>query len=214
MGRVNDTVAVALITSLSTLSAAGVAGVATAWVAGRQLRHQGELAREERVARRAADLRELRRGTYETFLSRADEAYRVLDEGWFAAPFTEPGRWEAGFAARRALDEAYVRVRLVGPDDVAERGADVVRGIGDEFRLHARIVNGGPGDPDTAASAADREPSARTRALRTRADSSWEFVAAARRALTGDVPGGADAIRADPEPSGQGPATGPRGARE
>ncbi|WP_141726208.1 hypothetical protein [Actinacidiphila rubida] len=180
----NDTVAVALITSLSTLSAAGVAGAATAWVTGRQLRHQSVLARQERAERRAADHREVCRGVYETFLSRADEAYRVLDEGWFAAPFTESGRWEAGFAARRALDEAYVRVRLAGPDDVAERGAEVVRGIGDEFRLHARLVAGGP---DAAGSAAEREPSARTRALRVRADGSWEFVAAARRALTGEA---------------------------
>ncbi|WP_250297849.1 hypothetical protein [Streptomyces sp. A 4/2] len=180
----NDTVAVALITSLSTLSAAGLAGVASAWVAGRQLRHQSALAREERAERRAVDHREMRRDVYEKFLSQADAAYRVLDNGWFALPFTELRRWEAGFAARRALDEAYIRVQLVGPDDVAERGAEVLRSIGDEFRLHARIVDG---SPDAAGNAADLEPSARSGALRARVASSTEFVTVARRALGGEL---------------------------
>lgn len=180
MGAVNDTVAVALITSLSTLSAAGLAGIASTWVAGRQLRHQSVLAREERAERRAIDHREMRREAYEKFLSQADAAYRVLDDGWFALPFTELRRWEAGFAARRALDEAYIRVRLVGPDDAAERGAEVLRSISDEFRLHARIVND---SPDAPSSAAELEPSARSGALRARVASSREFVTVARRAL-------------------------------
>ncbi|MFF0160411.1 hypothetical protein ACFYRY_23205 [Streptomyces sp. NPDC005263] len=122
----------------------------------------------------------MRRDAYEKFLSQADAAYRVLDEGWFALPFTELHRWEAGFAARRALDEAYIRVRLVGPDDVAERGAGVLRSIGDEFRLHARIVND---SPDTAGSAAELEPPAHSAALRARLTSTTEFVTVARRAL-------------------------------
>lgn len=180
MSAVNDTVAVALITSLSTLSAAGLAGAASAWAAGRQLRHQSVLAREERAEPRAIDHREIRREAYEKFLSQADAAYRVLDDEWFALPFTELRRSEAGFAARRALDEAYIRVRLVGPDDVAERGAEVLRSIGDEFRLHARIVND---SPDTAGSAAELEPPARSAALRARVASTTEFVTAAQRAL-------------------------------
>jgi hypothetical protein len=180
MGPVNDTVAVALITSLSTLSAAGLASAASAWVTGRQLRHQSALAREERAEQRVINHREVRRGAYEKFLSQADAAYRVLDGGWHALPVTDARRWEGGFAARRALDEAYIRVRLVGPDDVAERGAEVVRSIGDEFRLHGRIVNDGP---EPAGSAAERDPSARSGALRARAASSTEFVTAARLAL-------------------------------
>ncbi|ROQ66019.1 hypothetical protein EDD93_0419 [Streptomyces sp. 840.1] len=184
MGAVNDTVAVALITSLSTLSAAGLAGAASAWVTGRQLRHQSVLAREERAERRATDHREMRREAYEKLLSEADAAYRVLDEGWFALPLPESRRWEAGFAARRALDEAYIRVRLVGPDEVAERGAEVLRSIGREFRLCARIVND---SPDATDSAAELEPSARSGALRARSAGSTGFVAVARRALDGEV---------------------------
>ncbi|MFI9051996.1 hypothetical protein [Streptomyces sp. NPDC053427] len=180
----NDTIAVALITSLSTLSAAGLAGAATAWATGRQLRHQGVLAREERAERRAADVREMRREAYERFLSQADEAYRVLDEGWFARPFPNAGRGEAGFAARRALDEAFVRVRLVGPEEIAERGADVVRSIGEEFRRLSRIVTAPSG---TTRSAAEIDPSARSEALRARFASTGEFVTMARRALASEL---------------------------
>ncbi|MCM2577574.1 hypothetical protein [Streptomyces meridianus] len=175
-----DTVAVALITSLSTLTAAGLAGSVSAWVTGRQLRHQGLLAREERAEQRAITSREMRRDSYERFLSEADAVYRVLDEGWLARPFPESDPWEAGFAARRALDEAYVRVRLVGPDNVAERGADVVRSVGEEFRLHARIVRSHPGTTDSAAAL---DPSARAGVLRARSTTSEEFVTTARRAL-------------------------------
>ncbi|MFH8569199.1 hypothetical protein [Streptomyces sp. NPDC017993] len=180
----NDTVAIALITSLSTLSAAALAGAVSARVTSRQLRHQAALAREERGEKRAIDHREMRRESYERFLSQTDAAYRVLDEGWFALPFTEIPRWEAGFAARRALDEAYIRVRLVGPEEVAERGAEVVRSIGDEFRRHTRVVSS---HPDTMSSAAELDPSARTKALRARFASSAEFVNVARQALGSEL---------------------------
>jgi predicted deacetylase len=184
MPDVNDTVAVALITSLSTLSAAGLAGSVSAWTTRRQLGHQAQLAREERLEQRAAEFREMRRAAYERFLSQADAAYRVLDDGWLARPFTESPRWEAGFAARRALDEAYIRVRLVGPEDVAERAAQVVRGIGEEFRSHARIV---AAHPQVSESAAELGSLARARALRVRITVSADFVAAARHALEGDL---------------------------
>jgi hypothetical protein len=167
MTLVNDTVAVALITSLSTLSAAALAGWVSARTAARQLRHQAALAREERAERRATDHRETRREAYERFLTRADAAYRLLDEHRRATPPTT----EAGFAARRALDEACIRVRLVGPDHVAERARAVVRGIGEEFRIHAHATGT---SPDTGA---------RTRALQARSSTTADFLSAARRAL-------------------------------
>ena len=183
MTAVNDTVAVALITSLSTLTAAGLAGSVSAWTTGKQLRHQASLAREERADRRATDYREMRREVYERFLARADAAYRVLDERWLARPLAEVGSAGAGFAARRALDEAYIRVRLVGPEDVAERGAAVVSGIGEEFRRHAQVVSS---YPDAMDCAVDLDPSGRAQVLRVRFATSGEFITAARRALGGE----------------------------
>ncbi|WP_328539166.1 hypothetical protein [Streptomyces sp. NBC_00344] len=176
----NDTVAVALVTSLSTLTAAGLAGSLSAWTTGRQLRHQALLAAEERAEQRANTHREMRRESYERFLSQTDAAYRVLDSGWMASPFSEPPHREAGFAARRALDEAYIRVSLAGPENVAALGAAVVRGIGDEFRLHTRVVGSHPGATDRAA---ELDPSARAQALEVRFATNGEFVAWARRAL-------------------------------
>jgi hypothetical protein len=177
---VNDTVAVALVTSFSTLTAAALAGSVAAWTTSRQLRHQALLAAQERAEQRENAYREMRRESYERFLSQADAAYRVLDSGWMARPFTESPQWEAGFAARRALDETFIRVRLVGPENVAEAGAAVVRAIGEEFQLHARVVGS---HPDTTDCAAELDPSARAHVLQVRYATSGEFVAAARGAL-------------------------------
>jgi hypothetical protein len=183
MAAVNETVAVALIASLSTLVAAGLTGTVTAGLASRQLRHQRDLAGAERAAQRAAAHRELRRDAYERFLARADAAYRLLDEGWQAAPPATGPAPVAGFAARRALDEALIRVQLMGPEEVGRRGAELVASAGDEFRLHRRVV---AADPGAAGSASELDRDARAEALAARARASQGFIGAARRALGGD----------------------------
>lgn len=177
----NDTVAIALITALSTLSAAALTGLAAARQTARQLRHRLTLAREQRAEDRADTRRGIRRDAYERFLARADAAYRVLDEGWLAQPSTERPRWEAGFAARRSLDEAAIRVRLEGPEKVSESAEAVVRSIGREFRAYAKIVEA---HPDAASSAAQLDQSARKSALEARHSTSADFLEASRLALT------------------------------
>lgn len=185
MTAMTDTVAIALITALSTLTAAGLTGVTSAWLTSRQLRHQRALAREERAAHWAARQRDLRREVYEQLLARADAAYRVLDEGWTTAGLPEASR-DAGFAARRALDEVQVRVMLEGPEDVAEQAAGLVRGVGAEFKLLRGVLDAHPG---AAVSAAELDRAARTGALTARTRSGEAFVAAARRALGSEPPG-------------------------
>ncbi|MEU6732925.1 hypothetical protein ABZ929_06935 [Streptomyces physcomitrii] len=208
----NDTVAVALITSLSTLAAAGLAALVAARSTARQLRYQAALAREERAEQRESGRREVCAAACERFLAQADAAYRVLDEGWAARPFREPLPWQDGFAARRALDEAYVRVQLTAPEAVVRAGRAVVRGIAAEFRTHGRIVGEavgggggggagaeGEGDRGVSAlsaselsasepsasglSASESDPAARSRALRERFAGTERFVAAVRVAL-------------------------------
>ncbi|QKW05819.1 hypothetical protein HUT18_04905 [Streptomyces sp. NA04227] len=194
----NPTVAVALITALSTLAAAGLAALVSARTTARQLRHQAALAREERAEQRAAARREARGLAYEQFLGRVDAAYRVLDEGWTARPFAEPLPWQAGFTARRAVDEALIRVQLTGPEEVAGAGRAVVRGLAEEFRTHAGAVGEratfGAGDQresghEVPLSAVELAPDARSAALRVRFATSRRFVAAARAALDGDGDG-------------------------
>lgn len=175
-----DTVAIALITSLSTLSAAALTGLAAARQTKGQLRYQLAQSREERAAHRADRHRELRREAYEQFLGRADAAYRVLDERWYAETLTSAGSQNGGFAARRALDEAVIRVQLEGPPDVAAQAAEVAKSIEREFRQHQRVVND---HPDGLQSAAKLDPSGRRSALDVRYSSSGEFLTVARAAL-------------------------------
>lgn len=163
----NDTVAVALITSLSTLTAATVAGAVSVRVTGRQLRHQQALAREEREEQRALARRDMRREACEGFLSQVDAAYRVLDAAWTAARDAAPDE-AARFAARRTLDEALIRLRLTGPDELAEQATAVVAAVSEEFRLLG-------------------DSGARSRALRTRATVTDAFTRTARRVLVPDA---------------------------
>ncbi|MFJ7213189.1 hypothetical protein [Amycolatopsis sp. NPDC098790] len=181
----NPTVAVALVTSLSTLAAAGLTGTISARLTRRQLEHQRVLAREQRAEERADHRRELRREVYQHFVSQVDEAYRVLDAGWFAAPFTGGSHWEGGFAARRALDEANVRVQLEGPEEVATQAAEVVRSVGREFREHRRILDAHPG---ATGSAAELDAAGRTEVLKARFRTTAEFISSARRELNEPAP--------------------------
>ncbi|MDI2128815.1 hypothetical protein [Yinghuangia seranimata] len=173
----NDTVAVALITSLSTLIAGGLAGLVSWLLTGRQLRHAGELAQRERAEARSGRLREGRREAYERFLVRVDEAYRALDNSWTQAPLTEPAD---GFTARRAVDEALVRVQLEGPEPVAAAAHLVTRSVGDEFRKLRRLIADHQGEQRSAAAV---DAALRTAVLEARRDTTEAFVTEARAAL-------------------------------
>ncbi|MEU8112643.1 hypothetical protein [Micromonospora sp. NPDC048947] len=67
-----DTVAVALITSLSTLAAAALTGLVGALSIRRQLAHQLTVARQESAERRATRRDELRRASYVGLMSACD----------------------------------------------------------------------------------------------------------------------------------------------
>lgn len=164
MTGMTDTVAVALITSLSTLTAAALTGAVSAWVTARQLRHQHALARDERAEQRATAHRETCREACERFLSETDAAYRILDAAWNAPEQASAPGEAARYAARRTLDEAWIRLRLAAPDDLSERGAAVVASVTEEFRLLG-------------------DPSSRPRALRTRTTVTDAFTHTARHTL-------------------------------
>ncbi|MEV1074874.1 hypothetical protein [Micromonospora parva] len=104
-----DTVAVALITSLSTLAAATLTGLVGALSTRRQLAHQLTVARQESVERWATRRDELRRDAYVGFLSACDQAYRQLDRRWLEPGGGEPvPGYDEAYAAMRAVDEAGV----------------------------------------------------------------------------------------------------------
>ncbi|MGC4856372.1 hypothetical protein ACLQ24_24085 [Micromonospora sp. DT4] len=97
-----DTVAVALITSLSTLAAAALTGLIAARSTRRQLAHQLTIAQQESADRSAARREELRRDAYVGFLGACDAAYRRLDRRWI-----EPG----ADAVTPGYDETYAAMR-------------------------------------------------------------------------------------------------------
>ncbi|WP_330465827.1 hypothetical protein [Micromonospora zamorensis] len=135
-----DTVAVALITSLSTLAAAALTGLVGALSTRRQLAHQLAVARQESVERRATRRDELRRDAYVGFLSACDQAYRQLDRRWLEAGGSEPvSGYDEAYAAMRAVDEAYNLVLLEGPADVAEASRAVLTSIGAEHADQRRL---------------------------------------------------------------------------
>jgi hypothetical protein len=184
---VNDAVAVGLITSVSTLTGVGLAGAVSAWITRSQLRHQADLAAVERGEQRAARHRELRRDAYVHFLSRADEAYRRLDQRWSDPPPREPesARRDPVYRALRALDEAHNRVLLEGPGEVAEQAGFVVSSISDEYRGQRQAISVHLGAEEGVA---ELEPARHSAAIAARIRRRADFIQIARLAVGGDIP--------------------------
>ncbi|GAB3942324.1 hypothetical protein [Micromonospora vulcania] len=140
-----DTVAVALITSLSTLAAAALTGLVGALSTRRQLAHQLAVAGQEATERRSTRRDELRREAYVGFLGACDQAYRSLDRRWVEAGGDEPpSGYDETYAAMRAVDEAYNLVLLQGPAQVAAAGRSVLTSVTTEYADQRRL-GGEPG---------------------------------------------------------------------
>ncbi|WFE43316.1 hypothetical protein [Verrucosispora sp. WMMD1129] len=173
-----ETVAIALITSLSTLTAAGLTGLVTAFTGRRQVTGQLTAAREERDAQRTVRRDQARRDTYVGFLAACDRAYRALDTGW-VGPDTAPGE-DAPYRALRALDEAYNLVLLAGPDPVADAAGRTVRSVNEEYAQQRRLLRE---QATEATPPGERHRAEHLAALRCRTERRDAFVAVARGAL-------------------------------
>ncbi|MGC4893824.1 hypothetical protein [Micromonospora sp. DT31] len=144
-----DTVAVALVTSLSTLAAASITGLIGVGASRLQVASQLATAREERAEQRATLTAQLRRDAYVGFLSACDRAYRRLDGHW------QQGNHEAirkirseTYQALRSLDEAYNIVLLEGPGEVARAAQSVTASVNEEHRTQLRLIAGVASDSD------------------------------------------------------------------
>ncbi|MDG4783019.1 hypothetical protein O7614_25470 [Micromonospora sp. WMMD961] len=178
-----DTVAVALITSLSTLAAAGLTGLVGALSTRRQLAHQLTVARQESVERRATRRDELRRDAYVGFLSACDQAYRQLDRRWLEAGGSEPvPGYDEAYAAMRAVDEAYNLVLLEGPAAVDSVARSVLTSLTLEYADQRRFRDQ-PGDPATPLREGHRERW--IAAIEARTKHRLSFVDAVRQVLDG-----------------------------
>ncbi|WP_428964296.1 hypothetical protein [Micromonospora fluostatini] len=183
-----ETVAIALITALATLTAAGLTGLVTALTVRRQVAGQLTAAREERAEQRAQRRDQDRRDAYLGFLAACDQAYRELDRDWVGPDGSRGTGVDSPYAALRGLDEAYNRVLLAGPEPAADAAGAVVRSVNEEYAGQRRLTPaaGTGGEP-----LAGRCRPEHRAAIGARARQRDEFVAAARRVLD---PGGAAAL--------------------
>ncbi|KAB1942664.1 hypothetical protein F8271_11615 [Micromonospora sp. ALFpr18c] len=179
-----DTVAVALITALSTLAAAALTGLVGALSTRRQLAHQLTVAGQESAERRATRRDELRREAYVGFLSACDRAYRQLDRRWLEAAKSEPtSGYDEAYTAMRAVDEAYNLVLLEGPADVAAAARSVLASLTTEYADQRRL---GDEPGDAAAPLRDRHRDRWLAAIEVRTNRRIVFVDVVRPVLDRD----------------------------
>ena len=129
LGRVDITVAVALITSLSTLGG-GLIGSATSI-----LTNNGQ-ARKEKLAKR----REIRRDSYMQLLNKFDELIPLLDDCWMKTPAenNREGGADRVMRARdglRAVENATNSVQLEGPMEILDPAREMHLLLLNEFGL-------------------------------------------------------------------------------
>ncbi|MGK5741424.1 hypothetical protein [Micromonospora sp. URMC 103] len=178
-----DTVAVALVTSMSTLAAASITGLIGLWASRRQVASHLAAAREERAEQRATWTAQLRRDSYVGFLSACDQAYRRLDWNWQQENHDAilKARSET-YQALRGLDEAYNIVLLEGPGGVAREAELVTRSIDDEYREQLRLITEAASESDDIPLNALYRGERRT-AIEERTKRRDSFVEAAKAAL-------------------------------
>ncbi|MGI5523085.1 hypothetical protein ACQEUX_19435 [Micromonospora sp. CA-259024] len=180
-----DTVAVALITALSTLAAAALTGLVGALSTRRQLAHQLTVAQQGSAERQATRRAELRRDAYVGFLSACDQAYRQLDRRWLEPGGGEPvPGYDEAYAAMRAVDEAYNLVLLEGPAEVVSAARSVLTSLTAEHADQRRFRDE-PGD--VTAPLRDRHRDRWLAAIEVRTKRRISFVDAVRPVLDREV---------------------------
>ncbi|MFI6262854.1 hypothetical protein [Micromonospora sp. NPDC051006] len=178
-----DTVAVALVASLSTLAAAAITGLIGVWASRLQMANSLAVARAERAEQRTARRDQLRRDSYVGFLSACDQAYRRLDGNWLQQDHDAiRSTSNETYLALRTLDEAYNLVLLEGPDDLAREAELVMRSINEEWRLQLRLIRDARSDSAGVPISALFQPE-RLTAIEERTRRRDSFVTAARAAL-------------------------------
>src|SRR5215469_5098238 len=126
----NTTVAVALITALSTLCGAALASFTSLRIHQRQVRLQREITTSEREERENERRRQLRRDAYVGLLTYCDELDTALHECWNDKPPEQPQQKVTGNLnkARRLLNSMKAplnTVYLEGPNSILDSVAQL-----------------------------------------------------------------------------------------
>jgi hypothetical protein len=134
----NATIAVALITALSTLCGVLIAGIITLKVNKAQGEQQTAVAKAEIDERKKAEQRAVRRQAYVQFLNRFDEVERGLMDGWKISPADDADSRRALGAVENnlsSLDGYRNIVSMEGPVRVAATAAVLRAMLWDEYHL-------------------------------------------------------------------------------
>jgi hypothetical protein len=119
----NSIIAVALITSISTLAGASVSGYITLLVSRTHSNDQLVLANTDRMEQRSAAQRQIRRDAYVQFLNQFSLTERALDVAWRSKPPSVladvPSHIEPVSAELDVLQQMANLVVLEGPGEVA-----------------------------------------------------------------------------------------------
>lgn len=136
----NTTVAVALITALSTLSGAATTGYLGLLASRAQLRAQQKSAELERGEHRAKDVREIRRDVYMSFMNQLTRIDQLFDRDlWIRTGFGDNGAISPGeimytaTAMTQQLAAQLDLVRLEGPHHVSEAALKLYSGLEKEM---------------------------------------------------------------------------------
>jgi hypothetical protein len=134
----NATVAVALITSLSTLMAGVIASITSLIVGHRQNEREKERSQPERTAQQGDQQKQIRRDAYLQLLNKFDEVDGLISKAWEDYPPEKddnPPR-EGTMAAREgteSLPNAMNIVKLEGPEPVIDAGEEAEKAFHEEL---------------------------------------------------------------------------------
>jgi hypothetical protein len=136
----NTTIAVALITALSTLAGASTTGYLGLLISRAQLKTQQKSAELERGEQHAKDVREIRRDVYLSFMNQLTRIEELFDRDlWIRTGFGEDGAISPGeimYTATAMMHQLAARldlVRLEGPYHVSEAALKLYSGLNKEM---------------------------------------------------------------------------------
>ncbi|MER6441681.1 hypothetical protein ABT275_35805 [Streptomyces sp. NPDC001185] len=179
----NDTVAVALITAISTLSAGAVTGGFAFWGTRRQANAQAQQAREDRSEQRATRHREVRRDVYVRFLEAAVGVDQHMSFIWIEPRSSITAeKVEQMIALTSQLWKALPAVLLEGPPAVAEAARAFAGAVAEECDTLEEIA-GGSGEHPLYVTL-----DGFTTFSSQRSETQRRFIETARETLGGDLP--------------------------
>jgi hypothetical protein len=180
----NAIVIVALITALSTLSGALIAGLISLKAQSRQIKSQADLAEKNRVEERLYAYTESRRQAYIEFLDRVNEIQQMIAKCWLE-PCAESKQSPASEISVTAyetitkLEDNISAIELVGPEEVLRAAQIMLNMLIAELKLIQNISS----LPNTSKSVMEESKGGNVEMLNLRRQLRSDFLLQAQNVL-------------------------------